>query len=102
MASSQQAAARTYGPEQSLDPYNGIFSPRTSMTPEAPTPSLTEALRSTEERLAAARRRLDSAMIAGEVGTFEWDIVADRLYGDANFERLFDLALDASGAAPLA
>jgi PAS domain S-box-containing protein len=72
------------------------------MTPEAPTPSLTEALRSTEERLAAARRRLDSAMIAGEVGTFEWDIVADRLYGDANFERLFDLALDASGAAPLA
>jgi PAS domain S-box-containing protein len=72
------------------------------MTPEAPTPSLTEALRSSEERLAAARRRLDSAMIAGEVGTFEWDIVADRLYGDANFERLFDIALDASGAAPLA
>jgi hypothetical protein len=67
------------------------------MTPEAPTPSLTEALRSSEERLAAARRRLDSAMIAGEVGTFEWDIVADRLYGDANFERLFDIALDASG-----
>jgi PAS domain S-box-containing protein len=72
------------------------------MTPETPKPSLTEALRSTEERLAAARRRLDSAMIAGEVGTFEWDIRADRLYGDENFEHLFDIARDASGAAPLA
>ena len=55
----------------------------------------------TEAALADARRRLDSALIAGEVGTFEWDVVADRLWGDANFARLFNIRLDAQGAAPL-
>ena len=55
-----------------------------------------------EEALAGARRRLDSALIAGEVGTFEWDIVTDRLWGDENFARIFSIELDADGAAPLA
>jgi PAS domain S-box-containing protein len=48
------------------------------------------------------RRRLSAALMAGEVGTFEWDVVNDRLWGDANFERLFGIALDETGAAPLA
>ena len=52
--------------------------------------------------LAETRRKLDSALIAGEVGTFEWDVISDRLWGDHNFERIFGITLDASGAAPLA
>ncbi len=52
--------------------------------------------------LAEARRRLASSMMAGEVGAFEWDILRDRLFGDIHFERIFDVALDADGTAPLA
>ena len=59
------------------------------------------ALARAERALEAARRRLESALIAAEVGTFEWNIVDDRLYGDPNFERFFGIALDAIGAAPL-
>ena len=54
-----------------------------------------------ERELLEASRRSDSALIAGEVGTFEWDIVTDRLWGDENFARIFGIALDVSGAAPL-
>jgi PAS domain S-box-containing protein len=54
-----------------------------------------------EMALAELRRKLDSALIAGEIGTFEWDIGTDRLWGDANFARMFNIALDATGAAPL-
>jgi PAS domain S-box-containing protein len=54
-----------------------------------------------EKALAELRRKLDSAMIAGEIGTFEWDIGTDRLWGDANFAKMFNIALDATGAAPL-
>ena len=58
--------------------------------------------RASEQELVAARRRSDSALLAGEVGTFNWDIKADRLYGDENFARLFGIPLDPTGAAPLA
>jgi PAS domain S-box-containing protein len=71
------------------------------MTDDVKRPATEEALARAEHELAAARRRLESALIAGEVGTFEWDVVEDRLYGDANFERLFGIPLDATGA-PLA
>ena len=55
-----------------------------------------------EAELAEARRRSDAALLAAEMGTFTWDINADRLYGDANFARIFAVALDADGAAPIA
>ena len=55
-----------------------------------------------ESALAATRRRLDAALLAGEVGTFQWDIREDRLWGDANFARIFSITLDDTGAAPLA
>jgi PAS domain S-box-containing protein len=55
-----------------------------------------------EEALAATTRRLDAALLAGEVGTFQWDIPDDRLWGDANFARIFGIQLDERGAAPLA
>ncbi len=66
------------------------------------TASDTTERRRAEAELAAARGRLDTALIAGEVGTYEWEVGTDRLYGDANFARIFSVALDASGAAPLA
>ncbi len=49
-----------------------------------------EIVRTRVERdLAAARRRLDAALIAAEVGVFEWDMLTDEVYGDANYMRLF-------------
>ncbi len=41
-------------------------------------------------------------MIAAEVGTFEWDVAADRLFGDENFERLFGVNIGPEGSAPIA
>jgi len=55
-----------------------------------------------EEALSETTRRLDAALLAGEVGTFQWDIADDRLWGDANFARIFDIQLDERGGAPLA
>ncbi|MGE5610814.1 MAG: PAS domain-containing protein, partial [Bacillota bacterium] len=55
-----------------------------------------------EASLAEARRKLDAALIAGEVGTFEWDVATDRLRPDHNFARMFGINLDSSGAAPMA
>ncbi len=59
------------------------------------------ARRTAESAIADYRRRLDTALIAGEVGTFEWDVFTDRLWGDQNFARMFNVRLDSSGAAPL-
>ena len=59
------------------------------------------ARREAEAALAEHRRRAEAALLAGEVGTYYWDIVADRVYGDRNFVPLYDVALDADGSAPL-
>jgi PAS domain S-box-containing protein len=59
------------------------------------------AQRSTEQALELARTRLDSALSAGEVATFVWETDHNRLYGDANFERMFRVKLGADGSAPL-
>ena len=58
-------------------------------------------LQRAQQELLETQRRLDSALIAGEVGTFQWDVVDDRLAGDQNFARMFNVELDADGAAPL-
>jgi PAS domain S-box-containing protein len=55
-----------------------------------------------ETELTEVRKRLDSALLAAEIGTYEWDVVADRLYGDRNFRRIFGVAVDEHGSAPLA
>jgi len=55
-----------------------------------------------ERNLAAVQSRLDSALMAADVATYEWDVVADRLFADRNLARLFGITLDAEGAAPLA
>lgn len=48
------------------------------------------------------RRRLDSALLAAEIATYEWDVAADRLFADRNLEQMFGIKLDADNAAPLA
>ncbi|HEY0372527.1 MAG TPA: PAS domain S-box protein [Thermoanaerobaculia bacterium] len=55
----------------------------------------------TREELIETRRRVQSALIAGEIATYEWDVTADRLWGDANFDRIFGVSRDADGTAPL-
>ncbi len=55
-----------------------------------------------EQNLASVQGRLDSALMAADIGTYEWDVVADRLFADRNLARLFGIALDAEGSAPLA
>ncbi len=54
-----------------------------------------------EAELAEARKRSESAMIAGEVGVYRWDVVANRLTGDRNFLKLFGITSEESEAAPL-
>jgi PAS domain S-box-containing protein len=53
-----------------------------------------------EHDLSTARRRLDAALIAGEVGVFEWDIPSERVYGDPNYMRLFGLSSKLGFAPP--
>jgi PAS domain S-box-containing protein len=62
---------------------------------------VTEQKRIAEE-LAETRRKLRSALIAGEVATYEWEVDSDRLWGDANFDQIFATERDADGTAPLA
>jgi PAS domain S-box-containing protein len=85
----------TFGLSAIRDPSGaivGYFNPATETT----------ARIRAEEALAATTRRLDAALLAGEVGTFQWDIPEDRLWGDVNFARIFGIQLDERGAAPLA
>lgn len=50
----------------------------------------------TELELLDARRRLDVAMRAGEMGTWILDLTDDRVYGDSNLNRLFDISADST------
>ncbi|MET0286847.1 MAG: ATP-binding protein [Polyangiales bacterium] len=49
-------------------------------------------LESVERELLEARARFELALIAGEVGTFVWEVGDDRVFGDRNFAALFGLA----------
>ncbi|WP_246522881.1 PAS domain S-box protein [Gemmata palustris] len=42
-----------------------------------------------------------SALQAGEVGTYHWDVTADRVTGDRNFAALFGVAADEHASAPV-
>ena len=51
-----------------------------------------------EQALSSARYRLDAALIASEIGTWEWDIVADRVHADKNLAAMFQVSdADAAG-----
>jgi PAS domain S-box-containing protein len=58
-------------------------------------------LRRSEAAAAELRRKLDAALIAGEVATFEWSIPDDRLWGDGNFAHIFGVRPDPTGGTPL-
>ncbi|HWA24999.1 MAG TPA: PAS domain-containing protein [Lacunisphaera sp.] len=55
-----------------------------------------------EQNLSVVQGRLDSALMAADIATYDWDVLADRLFADRNLARLFGITLDAEGAAPLA
>ena len=55
----------------------------------------------TGRALAEANRRLASALLAGDMGTFEWDVSTDGVHGDANFDRIFDVDRNPDGTTPL-
>ena len=55
-----------------------------------------------EDRLREAIRRSDAALLAGEVGTYYWDIISDRLSGDRNFQQMFGVLHDEKASAPVA
>ncbi|MDI1310887.1 PAS domain-containing protein [Prosthecobacter sp.] len=45
-----------------------------------------------ERLLQEARRRMESVLVATEVGTWEYDIVANRVWADANLARMFGVS----------
>ena len=53
----------------------------------------------TKATLADAKRRMDAALFAGEVGTWDWNVKTDRVWGDQNFAQIYDVEVDARGAA---
>ncbi len=48
-------------------------------------------LQTLEHRAVRESRKLETALWAGEIGTWEWDAVSDRLEGDANYFALFGM-----------
>lgn len=53
-----------------------------------------------EHDLTTARRRLEAALSASEVGIFDWDIPNARVHGDTNFQRMFGAPFDKDGWSP--
>jgi PAS domain S-box-containing protein len=51
------------------------------------------------QALAEARGRFESALVASEIGTFVWVLETDRVFGDANFSRIFGVVPDPDGGA---
>ncbi len=54
-----------------------------------------------ETQYRTVRQRLDSALVAADIGTYQWDVQSDLLYPDQNLARLFGVRLAEDGAAPL-
>ena len=50
--------------------------------------------------LREARSRLDSALAAGEIGTWDWDINADRVRADHNLARVFGVTPEEAAGGP--
>jgi PAS domain S-box-containing protein len=54
-----------------------------------------------EEALGDARTRLEAALLAGEIATWTFDIVNDRIVADANLARLFSVDPEAAAGGRL-
>jgi PAS domain S-box-containing protein len=55
-----------------------------------------------EAELADIRSRMEAALDVGMIGTWSWDIQADRFYGDASLARIFAVPPSAVAGGPLA
>ncbi|TCS38026.1 PAS/PAC sensor hybrid histidine kinase [Paucimonas lemoignei] len=53
-----------------------------------------------QAKLQDAQLRLEGALTAAEIGTWTWDIQADRVYADPNFARLFDVPEKIANGGP--
>jgi PAS domain S-box-containing protein len=58
-------------------------------------------LKATGEALALERVRVSSALEAGAIGTWTWDIETDRIFPDDNLLKLFGLTREDDGGVPL-
>lgn len=58
--------------------------------------------RATEEALEDIRSRMESALAAGAIGTWSWDVQNDRFHGDKSLARLFSVPDDAVSGGPIA
>jgi PAS domain S-box-containing protein len=54
-----------------------------------------------EAELHDIRSRMEAALDAGAIGTWSWDVRADRFYGDASFARMFAIAPSAVAGGTL-
>lgn len=59
-------------------------------------------LKRAEAALREAQRRSEAALLAGEVGTYYWDIRGDFLSGDANFYSIFGVVPPSPSGLPIA
>jgi PAS domain S-box-containing protein len=50
--------------------------------------------RQAEEELRDIRSRMEAALEAGAIGTWSWDVVGDRFYGDNSLARMFSVATE--------
>ncbi|MBC7772062.1 MAG: PAS domain-containing protein [Pyrinomonadaceae bacterium] len=54
-----------------------------------------------EEELRDIRSRMETALEAGTIGTWSWDVQADRFYGDVSLARIFSVAPSAVAGGSL-
>ncbi len=54
-----------------------------------------------EEDLKDIRSRMEAALEAGAIGTWAWDVQADRFFGDASLAHIFGVPREAVGGGPL-
>jgi PAS domain S-box-containing protein len=54
-----------------------------------------------EEDLKDIRSRMEAALEAGAIGTWTWDVQADRFFGDASLAHIFGVAREAVSGGPL-
>jgi len=55
----------------------------------------------TEVALRESQRRSSSGLMAAEVGTFEWELATNQLWGDENYARLLGLPTETANGSPL-
>ncbi|UGQ45830.1 PAS domain-containing hybrid sensor histidine kinase/response regulator [Massilia endophytica] len=55
----------------------------------------------TQEELRDAQYRLEAALTAAEIGTWNWDLKQDRIYADRNFARLFQVSEEEAHGGPV-